>query len=337
MPVRKSQHPDVLHEAVNACIYCGRKDVPLTDEHIFPLALGGTHILLKASCLECASTINREIEGPISSTDWGYAREKLKMPTRGKTTRTHVVCTSKSGSPLLIPIEDFPVFAVQYNFGTARLLTGSSEEQKRDILLLTTDQDGSGDAACKAKYPDWDGQYSTVAKPDAFARLLAKVAWGWVIAYSGSNWFRETITPLILGTSTDYTAHVGGSMDGYVWTGDPNKPPGHLILPKGDGTAWVVCEVAFTNNPEGPHYHVVLGETDMSVGTDQRTITFGTGEAGPPPPCVSIKRNMDPSREFWMQPRRPITSEIPTLIETPPSSSFILTGIDRNRGKHKKR
>ena len=36
------------------CIYCGRADVRLTDEHFLPLSLGGQHVIEKASCHSCA-------------------------------------------------------------------------------------------------------------------------------------------------------------------------------------------------------------------------------------------------------------------------------------------
>jgi HNH endonuclease len=40
-----------------ACIYCGTTGVKLTDEHIVPYSLGGSHVLRDASCLQCADEL----------------------------------------------------------------------------------------------------------------------------------------------------------------------------------------------------------------------------------------------------------------------------------------
>jgi hypothetical protein len=41
------------------CIYCGRTDVRLTNEHLVPLSLGGQHILEGASCNDCADVTKK--------------------------------------------------------------------------------------------------------------------------------------------------------------------------------------------------------------------------------------------------------------------------------------
>jgi hypothetical protein len=41
------------------CIYCGKLDTKLSDEHIVPESLGGVHIIRKASCPECATITSR--------------------------------------------------------------------------------------------------------------------------------------------------------------------------------------------------------------------------------------------------------------------------------------
>ena len=54
---------------VGRCIYCGSTDT-LTDEHIIPLALNGTGLLPKSSCVACAKITN----------------------SAGQTARRHLVC-----------------------------------------------------------------------------------------------------------------------------------------------------------------------------------------------------------------------------------------------------
>lgn len=60
---------------MNRCIYCGATDSPLTDEHILPDGLGGTHELLQASCEACAKLINKEFESWVLRVMFGPIRE----------------------------------------------------------------------------------------------------------------------------------------------------------------------------------------------------------------------------------------------------------------------
>lgn len=69
------------------CLYCGIEesaDVSLHREHIFPFAINGTLIALKASCRRCATIINDEFENPILTKTLGFARAHLKTATRSR-------------------------------------------------------------------------------------------------------------------------------------------------------------------------------------------------------------------------------------------------------------
>jgi 5-methylcytosine-specific restriction endonuclease McrA len=46
---------------VGRCIYCGRSDVALTDEHVIPLALDGLWLLKDASCEACNAITTRSL------------------------------------------------------------------------------------------------------------------------------------------------------------------------------------------------------------------------------------------------------------------------------------
>ena len=43
----------VLPKRIGKCIYCGSTEPALTTEHVIPEALGGTELLLEATCEEC--------------------------------------------------------------------------------------------------------------------------------------------------------------------------------------------------------------------------------------------------------------------------------------------
>ncbi len=64
------------------CIYCGKADVKLTDEHFLPLSLGGQHVIEKASCLAYAD-ITKKFEQHVARDMWGDARTSGSNLTLG--------------------------------------------------------------------------------------------------------------------------------------------------------------------------------------------------------------------------------------------------------------
>src|SRR4051812_37896737 len=79
-------HGPTKYPPKKCCIYCGRGDIQLTDEHIVPFALGGSHLLQKASCLVCAD-ITKKFEQDVARGLWGDARASYGAPTRRKKER----------------------------------------------------------------------------------------------------------------------------------------------------------------------------------------------------------------------------------------------------------
>ncbi|RRN64635.1 HNH endonuclease [Caulobacter sp. 602-1] len=52
--IRTAHEAEVRFGPVGFCIYCGKCDGKLTDEHIIPDGLGGNLILAESSCVDCA-------------------------------------------------------------------------------------------------------------------------------------------------------------------------------------------------------------------------------------------------------------------------------------------
>jgi len=71
---------------VGQCIYCGKKDVKLTDEHIIPLGLNGFLLLKKANCNACAA-ITSNFEREVLRKSLMKPRIGLDLPTRNRATR----------------------------------------------------------------------------------------------------------------------------------------------------------------------------------------------------------------------------------------------------------
>lgn len=88
--------------ALGQCIYCGKteQETALTDEHIVPLSLGGTSILPKASCEDCARTTSW-LELHLARTIFGHYRIHARVATRRPNKRPTVL-------PATIKIGDAP-------------------------------------------------------------------------------------------------------------------------------------------------------------------------------------------------------------------------------------
>lgn len=167
-------------ESRGACIYCGAVGVKLTDEHIVPYSLGGSHVLLDASCLHCAD-MTKKFEQSVARDLWGDTRTSFSAPTRRKRERKSPICIRDHDDDteiLSVPASEYPAGFVFYKMGKAGLLEGlpDSVDLSGNWQLVMIDDDKRRQTFLE-KHPG-----KLVLKfrhiPDAFGRLLAKIAYG---------------------------------------------------------------------------------------------------------------------------------------------------------------
>ncbi len=258
-----------LYKPVGKCIYCGETELPVDihrfgDEHIIPFALGGNLILPEASCKSCEKIINRQIETPVSSHEWGFFRSKRTFPTRRKKRRkTHIKLRRVDGGPLNVPVSDYSAPVPLYKFGEARILSGlpPGSDHLRWTMVVLADHDA--EMAMQRKYPEWNKQHRLKAQPHEFARLLAKIAYGYVVAEVGLDAFNPLVLGIILGKSDDYFYTVGGA-----WDIEPAVPNGDHITDirikfVSPFHALVIVDIRLFSAIETPSYHVVVGLIDL--------------------------------------------------------------------------
>lgn len=272
---------DFLYKPVGRCIYCGDAELPggvsrFGDEHIVPLAFGGTLILPEACCKRCEKVINQEIETPVLDREWGNFRAKHGFPTRNKKRRTEKLASSvmmgtSHLSPLAIPLVGHSTPVMMYKFKEARILSGAQRgDDNRDwgIPVIMTSRDD--ELAMQKNYPAWDQAHKLKAEPFTFARFVAKVAHSYAIAEyakSDPDAFAPLLTDLILGRSDDRFFAVGGSLD----IAPPLRVPGgthtfklRVLLRSSTGQrladhALIIIDVRFFSGIESPSYHAVAG------------------------------------------------------------------------------
>jgi hypothetical protein len=236
-----------------ACIYCNATGVPLSDEHIVPLSLGGTHVIRNASCATCRD-ITSNFEGNVARGLWGDARTAFDQPTRHKVRRAKEIPLPTTGLP--IPISDYPGGFVFYKMGQCGFLRGSPEtvDISGTWQLVVIDDD--------ARRENFTKKYGVAAAlefrhvPDDFGRLLAKIAYCQVLTALNPGEFEPLALPYILGTKRNLSYIVGSSDgapesdNGYRLTTAYADAGDHLIL---------LVEIRLYANTHAPTYHVITG------------------------------------------------------------------------------
>lgn len=212
--------PEITLGGVGRCVYCGTSRGPFSAEHVVPYGLNGPWKLLGASCSECAKLTSaferRVLRGPFNE-----ARIAMRLPSRRKNERPEQLPLSvqregKTETEML-PVEDYPALIILPHFGAPAYLDGREDERVRAVGQTTFQVGGRpfGDLGreLSAESIEVSLSYEPVG---AFARMLAKVAYGFAVAAVGCdlNQFEDVyVLPAILGRSDDVGRWVGGVED----------------------------------------------------------------------------------------------------------------------------
>lgn len=133
-------------DSKGACIYCGDTEAELSDEHIVPYSLGGSHVLRKASCGSCAD-ITKKFEQKVARDLWGDARIAFDAPSRRKSRRKqrlNMADPDGFGGRVAIPAAEYPAGFVFYKMCQAGLLQGLPEDldvsSKWQLVVIDDDK-----------------------------------------------------------------------------------------------------------------------------------------------------------------------------------------------------
>ncbi len=258
-------HGPTKIKSKGACIYCGRSDVILTDEHIVPLFIGGQHVIEKGSCVRCARITSR-FELDVGRKLWGDARTSYNAPSRRKKKRaSHITLTHSAGPGITLPYPEYPAPMVFYRMDTAGILAGFPNDLDRSkIWTLEAIADDKKIAEFEDKYPGrLTGKFFNV--PDSFARMLIKIGYGQVLTSLDPADFDAICVPYILGKERNLSHIVGARRH----SPPPFENTGYHLLTCCVGTTdqlVLVAEVRLVANCQTPIYHVVVG---TAQGTDR--------------------------------------------------------------------
>src|SRR5262245_13576001 len=129
MPSIEIATPNQYFEPPGRCIYCRRKSLKLTKEHIIPFGLAANSLVFgKASCVKCAKKTHAFETFCLRQMWWPF-RTRLGIPSRNKEhpetfAIQHTVPKSFTDGwiePLRsdvehVPVSDFPLHYFAYHF-----------------------------------------------------------------------------------------------------------------------------------------------------------------------------------------------------------------------------
>jgi hypothetical protein len=263
----KIKTPRKVYPAVGRCIYCGSTDPPLTIEHIFPRGLAGNWELPESTCDECREKTGGAEQAVLRSSI-GIARISLGFKSSKPKDRPKFgdAITGAPGTPqraIKIPIEEYPTVLFLPTPPPPGILTNTpASGMWQPAFLIIVDETEKAKAELKygpLTFP------SGMQSPHIWARMLAKIAYSWVVAEKGYGSFTPFVTPIIRQETNSWSYYVGAAPRGLF----PVKAlePGlsvHYIEQRNmvwEGRILIVVTVRLFDRYGGPHYLVVVGET----------------------------------------------------------------------------
>ncbi|MDQ0423377.1 hypothetical protein J2045_004429 [Peteryoungia aggregata LMG 23059] len=258
-------------KAANFCIYCGGMPERLTDEHVFPYALGGELVVPKSSCPKCAEKTSR-LELFVLRRMFGKARAKLQMRSRrpDKRPKEHsITLIMADGSEIdrLVSIDDYPFHFTCPIYSPARALRGllPNEGQVRKIGIWSTcDEDQVH--RLRLRYGAADvSLHMTDLNSTVLCRFLAKIAHSYAFATEVQDYIPLT-REFILGLDIDPNFLVGCE-DAFKIV--PTSDDGLFLrtwISRSHYPGFVVAFIQFFPSRDAPVYHVLVGMMHPSTG-----------------------------------------------------------------------
>jgi hypothetical protein len=252
---------------VGECIYCRKRDVPLSREHVLPHGLWGTLVLQEASCSDCRD-VTSKVEGSVLQDNMLGFRTVLNAPTYHPKDRPTsfpgFVDRGGGWEQVDLPIPEYTGTAMFPVLDLPSAWTGRSgddlivKDQYVALASAATRSGGVWDPASQAganavRIPL---DYDPVRGPVDFARFIAKIAHGFAVAFFGIDGFVPSAVPAILGEAEDVGAWVGSPAASLF-----EEPPerGHRVRVGDDRQGGVIAGVQLFADSGAPEYLVCVG------------------------------------------------------------------------------
>lgn len=212
MALPRDKHLSIrkIYPPANECIYCGAKDVPLTDEHPVPNGMNSNHILPRACCKPCQKIINEEFEQFCLRTVLSNLRAILgfKSSRKRKPVRHSIVIETHEGERkrIYLDAEDLPAVFALPMFPVPFFMTG--QQPSANYRAPMWKYRGAWLEIFAKKYGA-RAFFPESTTPRQLARFIAKMAHAQAWALYGPV-FEPLLPPIILGEEKLFVEYVGG-------------------------------------------------------------------------------------------------------------------------------
>jgi hypothetical protein len=208
--------PDETIGIVGRCIYCGTTTGPLSDEHIVPYGLNGPWVLRAASCQTCAA-VTSAFEMEVLRNGLIIPRTSLGMPTRRKKDRPQTfplgIVQPNGVSYIDAPVSDYPALILLPKFPLPAFPDAGDYKEGIEVVdHVGIPVAGPTGEELLRIYKTRELQVRLSYHPVAFARMIAKIAYGFTVAavHGDLSQIEETyVLPAILGQANDIGRWVG--------------------------------------------------------------------------------------------------------------------------------
>lgn len=199
------------------CIYCDASGVKLSDEHIIPHSLGGTWVIPKASCPECAK-ITSKFERSISRRTYLSLRTKAGYPTyhpKSRPASFEIVIVKADGTrhKTEVPSAKYPTIYPALQLPPPGILSGAKLSEKNPEMSISIYGDPSELKALTANYPDATRfEYSNSLSWRDLSLTLAKIAHSFMVGYFGTPAGYTPLLPQLILGKYPYLSHLVGGV-----------------------------------------------------------------------------------------------------------------------------
>lgn len=246
--------------SIEKCIYCGETS-NLEDEHIIPYGLGGSAILPKSSCRECAKTTGRIEQFVLRGEMWGV-RSALGLSTRSRRDAPKELPLKliKNGikREIMLPLDQHPIVLLFPLFNPPGIITG---DIPKGITLRYLAQIGFGKNLKNVLRDEGadDVEFTHTYKILEFAKMLAKIGWG-MAAAEGKL---DKVDPdnSVISAFMAETSSIGYWVGAYPGELKPDEGTLHTVqIYSDEKLGLLIAKIKLFSFSHTPEYGVVLGK-----------------------------------------------------------------------------
>ncbi|PKL36345.1 hypothetical protein CVV38_00335 [Candidatus Peregrinibacteria bacterium HGW-Peregrinibacteria-1] len=254
---------------IGECIYCHKKECKLTTEHVIPFALDGTLTLRNSCCENCRAITSKCERNPLNE-NWAEVRACLDYPSRKRNFENEdfkLEVVLRNGNKETLSLKKSEILGITQflEYGLPTILTNQISQNGITVRGVSTFGFGVNLDEFIEKHNIKQFSYSAKYKQNFFETMLAKIAYGFVIACWGTECFEECfVLPSILRKTDNIGLWVGCDFEEKILPkigiqNGKNILKLGIFEPAKSDKQLIIVRLKFFANTATPEYLVVVG------------------------------------------------------------------------------